>query len=242
MGSMAGFITKPERFGGLHFFSPVWLMQLVEVIKGAKTSQETVDNLLSFAAAIRKRPIVCKDNPGFVVNAMLFPYFQSAMEFLEAGNSIEAVDKAFLNFGMPVGPIRLTDEVGIDVCYNVIRGRKLQQDTLKNMVESGRLGLKKSGKGFFLKDGSVDPEVVPLIAVKERKKLSEEEMQDSVLTQIVTVGKDLLDRGIVTDPRMIDIGMIWGTGFPADRGGPLKWADLTGLSDKLFGKQFYSAG
>jgi 3-hydroxyacyl-CoA dehydrogenase/enoyl-CoA hydratase/carnithine racemase len=137
MHSMARFVTKPERFGGLHFFSPVWLMQLVEVIKGETTSRETVDNLLSFAAAIRKRPIVCKDNPGFVVNAMLFPYFQSAMEFLEAGNSIESVDKAFLDFGMPVGPVRLTDEVGIDVCYNVIRGRKLRQETLKNMVESG---------------------------------------------------------------------------------------------------------
>jgi 3-hydroxyacyl-CoA dehydrogenase len=242
MHSMARFVTKPERFGGLHFFSPVWLMQLVEVIKGETTSRETVDNLLSFAAAIRKRPIVCKDNPGFVVNAMLFPYFQSAMEFLEAGNSIESVDKAFLDFGMPVGPVRLTDEVGIDVCYNVIRGRKLRQETLKNMVESGRLGLKKSGKGFFLKDGSVDPDAVRLIATKDKKELSQEEMQTRVLTQIITVGKDLLDRGIVADPRMIDIGMIWGTGFPADKGGPLKWADLIGVSEKLLGKPFYSEG
>jgi len=240
MDSMAPFVTNQERFGGLHFFSPVWLMQLVEVIQGKKTNRDTVDNLLAFSAAIRKRPIVCKDNPGFVVNAAIFPYIDSSLEFIEAGNSIEAVDKAFTDFGMPVGPIRLTDEVGIDVSYNVTRGRGQTQMTLKNVVESGRLGLKKSGKGFFLKDGSVDPDVLPLIDKKTPRPLTAEEMQTEVLAKMVTVGKDLLDRGIVTDPRMVDIGMIWGVGFPADKGGPMKWADLTGLSEKLFGKKFYA--
>lgn len=241
LDSMAPFVTHPERFGGLHFFSPVWLMQMVEVINGKKTSHDTVDNLLNFAAAIRKRPILCKDNPGFVVNAVLFPYFMSAMGFLEKGIPIERVDEAFVKFGMPIGPVRLTDEVGIDICHNVIKGRKLVQDTLKNVVDAGHLGLKKSGKGFFLEDGRVDPAVLPLIAVKEERDLTAEEMQQEVLEQMVTVGKDLLDRGIVDDPRMIDIGMIWGTGFPPDKGGPMKWADLTGLSEKLFGKPFYGA-
>lgn len=239
LDSMAQFVTRPEWFGGLHFFSPVWMMQLVEVVRGARTNQETVDNLLNFVADIRKRPVVCRDNPGFVVNAVLFPYFMSAMEFLETGNSIEDVDRAFLQFGLPVGPIRLTDEVGIDLCFNVIKGRKLEQKTLKNLVEAGRLGLKKSGKGFFLQDGKVDPDVLPLIFQKEERKLTTEDMQSRVLTDMAKVGKDLLDRGIVDDPRMIDIGMIWGTGFPADKGGPLKWADLTGLSRKLFGMHFY---
>lgn len=239
LDSMASFVTLPERFGGLHFFSPVWMMQLVEIVRGVKTSQETVDNLLSFVDAIRKRPVICRDNPGFVVNAVLFPYFLSAMEFLETGNTIEEIDKAFMQFGMPVGPIRLTDEVGIDVCYNVLKGRSLQQDTLKNLVDAGRLGLKKSGKGFFLQDGTVDPEVLSLIPHKDQRKATAEEMQSRVLTEMITVGKDLLNRGIVDDPRMIDMGMIWGTGFPPDRGGPLKWADLTGLSETLFGKPFY---
>jgi 3-hydroxyacyl-CoA dehydrogenase len=106
-------------------------------------------------------------------------------------------------------------------------------------VQEGRLGLKKSGKGFFLKDGSVDPEVLPLIANQEKIEMTAEEMQAKVLEDMVSVGQDLLKKGIVEDPRMIDIGMIWGTGFPADRGGPLKWADLMGLSEKLFGKTFY---
>ncbi|MEI9478369.1 MAG: 3-hydroxyacyl-CoA dehydrogenase NAD-binding domain-containing protein [Deltaproteobacteria bacterium] len=239
LASMSEYVTLPERFGGLHFFSPVWIMQLVEVIKGEKTSQDTIDNLLNFAASTRKRPIVCKDNPGFVVNAVLFPYFMDSMKFIESGIPIEKTDDAFVKFGMPVGPIRLLDEVGIDVGYSVIKGRNLEQDTLKNVVAAGHLGLKKSGKGFFLKDGAVDPQVLPLISLKEKRNLSAEEMQLTVLTDMVTVGKELLDKAIVDDPRMIDIGMIWGTGFPAEKGGPLKWADLIGLSQRLFGKTFY---
>ena len=241
LNAMSKYVTQPERFGGAHFFSPVWLMQLVEIIRADSTSQDTVDNLLHFAASIRKRPIVCKDNPGFVVNAVLFPYFMSALEFLEKDNPIEKIDKAFVEFGMPVGPIRLIDELGIDISYHVIVGKGLEQETLKKVVGSGRLGLKKSGKGFFLKDGGVDPEVLPLISLKEKQEMTAEDMHRKVLAEMVTVGKDLLDREIVDDPRMIDIGMIWGTGFPPDKGGPMKWADLIGLSEQLFGKPFYGA-
>jgi 3-hydroxyacyl-CoA dehydrogenase/enoyl-CoA hydratase/3-hydroxybutyryl-CoA epimerase len=142
-------------------------------------------------------------------------------------------------FGMPVGPIKLTDEVGIDIPYKVFVGMGIQQDTLKNVVESGRLGLKKSGKGFFLKDGSVDPEVLPLIAKRPTQEISEEEIQMGILTAMVRMGKEILDRKIVDDVRMIDVGMIWGIGFPPDKGGPMKWADLIGLSRKLYGKNFY---
>jgi 3-hydroxyacyl-CoA dehydrogenase/enoyl-CoA hydratase/carnithine racemase len=237
--SMAPFVVKPARFGGIHFFSPVWLMQLVEVIRGAQTAQETIDNLLNFAGLIRKRPIVCRDNAGFVVNAMLFPYLVNAMEYIEEGNPIEKVDRAMTRFGMPVGPIRLTDEVGIDIPYKIFVGMGIKQETVKNVVEAGRLGLKKSGKGFFLKDGSVDPEVLPLIAKRPARERSEEEIPMGLLTAMVRVGKDILDRKIVDDVRMIDVGIIWGLGFPADKGGPMKWADLIGLSKKLYGKNFY---
>ncbi|MFA7465013.1 MAG: 3-hydroxyacyl-CoA dehydrogenase NAD-binding domain-containing protein, partial [Syntrophales bacterium] len=239
LSAMAGFVTRPERFGGTHFFSPVWLMQLVEVVRGEKTSQETVDNLINFAASIRKRPIVCRDNPGFVVNALLFPYLLGALDYLEKGNSIEKIDGALVRFGMPLGPIRLTDEVGIDVPHKIFAGMGIRQETLKNLVDAGRLGLKKSGRGFFLKDGAVDPEVLPLISLKDSRQSDESEIQDGLLTAMVRVGADLLDRKVVEDPRMIDVGMIWGTGFPPEKGGPMKWADLTGLSKKLFGKNFY---
>ncbi len=237
--SMAPFVAKPDRFGGIHFFSPVWLMQLVEVIRGEKTSQETIDNLLNFAGLIKKRPIVCMDNAGFVVNAMLFPETIEAFRYVEEGNSIEKVDRAMTRFGMPVGPIRLTDEVGIDVYHKVYVGMGAVEETIKKVVEAGRLGLKKSGKGFFLKDGSVDPEVLPLIAKRPPHERSEEEIQKGLFMAMVKVGKDLLDRKIVDDVRMIDVGIIWGLGFPADKGGPMKWADLIGLSKQLYGKNFY---
>ena len=142
-------------------------------------------------------------------------------------------------FGMPVGPVRLIDEVGIDVPYKAFSGMGVEQKTLKNVVEAGRCGLKKSGKGFFLKDGSVDPDVIPLIAGSKPKEMTEAEIQADLLTEMVRVGKDLLDRHIIDDPRMIDVGMIWGVGFPPDKGGPMKWSDLIGLSQELFGKNFY---
>ncbi|MDA8125936.1 MAG: 3-hydroxyacyl-CoA dehydrogenase NAD-binding domain-containing protein [Deltaproteobacteria bacterium] len=237
--AMAPFVTAPARFGGTHFFSPVWLMQLVEVIRGETTAAATIDQLLHFASLIRKRPIVCSDNAGFVVNAMLFPHLLNALQYIEEGNAIEEVDRAMTRFGMPVGPIRLTDEVGIDVPYKALVGMGIPQETLKKVVAAGRFGLKKSGKGFFLKDGTVDPEVLPLIARREPHPRSEEEIQLGILTAMVRMGKDLLDRQIVADVRMIDAGMIWGIGFPADKGGPMKWADLIGLSRKLFGRNFY---
>jgi 3-hydroxyacyl-CoA dehydrogenase len=236
---MAPFVSHNSRFAGLHFFSPVWLMQLVEVIQGDNTARETIDNLLNFVGMIRKRPLVCRDNAGFVVNAMLFPNLLNALKYLEEGNPIEKIDQAMTRFGMPVGPIRLTDEVGIDVPYKIFVGMGIKQDTLKNVVEAGRLGLKKSGKGFFLKEGRVDPDVLALIARREPIEKGDKEIQDGLLTAMVQVGKDLLDRKIVDDVRMIDVGMVWGIGFPAEKGGPMKWADLTGLSKKLYGRNFY---
>jgi len=233
-------VKNPERFIGAHFFSPVWLMQLLEIIRGEKTSQETVDNLLNFAASIRKRPIVCRDNPGFVVNAMLFPVLNSALNLLEQGVTIEKVDTAWKKFGVPVGPIRLVDEVGIDVPYKAMKSMGVTPpEVLTNVVEAGRYGFKKSGKGFFGADGNVDPDVLPFIPVKGHKDLSEENIQDLLFTDLIKVARDLLDRKIIDDPRGIDIGMIWGTGFPPDKGGPCKWADLTGKSKELFGRTFY---
>lgn len=239
INSMAPFVLNPERFGGLHFFSPVWLMQLVEIIRGDKTGQGTVDNLLNYVAQIQKRPIICKDYPGFVVNALLSPYIMLSLQYLEEGNSIEKIDGALTEFGMPVGPIQLIDSVGIDIPYKVALGKGEKQDTLKNMVAAGRLGLRKSGKGFFLPDGQVDPEALLLAAQRLPHEMTAEEIRQGLLTAMVKVGKQLLDLGIVSNPRFIDVGMIWGTGFPADKGGPMKWADLTGLSKELWGRNFY---
>jgi 3-hydroxyacyl-CoA dehydrogenase/enoyl-CoA hydratase/3-hydroxybutyryl-CoA epimerase len=238
---MSKSVTHPERFGGAHFFSPVWMMQLLEIIKGEKTSLDTIHHLLSFAGAIRKRPIVCNDNPGFVVNALLQPYCMKVYGLMEEGVAIERIDSAMVKFGMPVGPVKLIDEVGIDVQHLAFLAMGIEPpQTLKNVVQDGRAGLKKSGKGFFLKDGSVDPSVLPLIANLGRsKEMTVQDIQMLLYGEFVKKGKELLDQGIVDSPKTIDVGMIWGIGFPPDKGGPMKWADLTGLSLKLYEKKFY---
>jgi len=238
---MSKSVTHPERFGGAHFFSPVWMMQLLEIIRGEQTGQETIYNLLAFAGAIRKRPIVCKDNPGFIINALLHPYFLKLYELLEEGVTIEKIDSAMLKFGMPVGPVKLIDEVGIDVQHLAFLAMGIEPpQTLKNVIRDGRAGFKKSGKGFFMKDGNVDPSVLPLIANQGRsKEISAKEIQILLYQEFVKKGKELLDKGIVDSPKTIDVGMIWGIGFPPDKGGPMKWADLTGLSLQLYQKKFY---
>lgn len=236
---LAGLVTHPERFAGLHFFSPVWRMALVEVVRGDKTSQNTVDDMLGFVAMLRKRPVICNDGPGFVVNAVLSPFMLSPLRFIEEGNPIEKVEAAMIAFGMPVGPVRLHDEVGLDVSHHIFASRGIDQETLSNMYQAGRYGFKKNGKGFFLEDGSVDPEARELIAGRSKDEKTEEEMARIVHREQVEIGKKLLDDGIIDDVRMIDMGMIFGTGYPADKGGPMKWADITGLSRELFGADFY---
>ena len=235
-------VKNPRRFAGIHFFSPVWKMELVEVIRGQETNDDTMNNLITLAAALKKRPVVCNDNPGFVVNAMLFPYFTKAFEMLEEGVSIESIDTAMMKFGLPVGPIRLTDEVGIDTSYLVTTKslKKIPSPALENVYKAGRYGRNKNGKGYYDKEGKVDPEVLPLInPAGKKKEYSEAEIQEMLFTPFIIVGNELLEKKIISDPRLIDIGAIWGVGFPADKGGPMKWADITGLSKKLFNKKFY---
>jgi 3-hydroxyacyl-CoA dehydrogenase/enoyl-CoA hydratase/carnithine racemase len=239
---LAKSVSHPERFCGAHFFSPVWLMQLLEIIRTDKTSPDTVYNLLNFCASIRKRPVVCNDYPGFVVNAMLFPYMRKAFELVEEGVPILKVDEAMTRFGLPVGPIKLSDEVGLDVLHSIFTKslRQTPPRSLENAVNAGRFGRKKSGKGFFLEDGSVDPEVLPLIPMRADKKDYEVlELQDLLFRPFVEVGKLLLDKKVVESPGAIDTGAIWGIGFPGDKGGPMKWSDLTGLTRRLYGFDFY---
>ncbi|MDL2236472.1 enoyl-CoA hydratase/isomerase family protein [Christensenellaceae bacterium OttesenSCG-928-K19] len=237
--TLAAFVTHPERFGGMHFFSPVWIMQLVELVRGKETSQQTIDNFLNFAGLIRKRPLVCNDSPGFVVNAILAPFTRNGLKYIEEGNDINEVNNAFTQYGLPVGPVKLVDEMGIDVVYHIYKNRGEAQQTLENFYKDGRYGTKKNGKGFFLEDGSVDPAAVELIGNREPLARSAEEMTTDLLKDQITIAKKLLENGVVDRPEMVDIGMLYGTGYPQDKGGPLKWADLIGLSEQVFGEKFY---
>ena len=239
---LAASVLKPERFIGAHFFSPVWMMELLEVIRGKATSDAAVNNMMVICALLGKRPVVCNDNPGFVVNAMLFPYFIKSLELLAEGVAMDKIDAAMMKFGLPVGPIRLLDEVGIDVSYLVLTKSLgiVPPTALENIYKAGRYGRNKNGKGFYTKEGAPDPEALPLINPdNKQKEYSVADLQEMLFTPFAKTGYELLQKKVVADPRSIDIGAIWGVGFPADKGGPMKWADLIGISEKLYGKKFY---
>ncbi len=238
---LAAGLARPERFCGLHFFNPVRRMKLVEVIRGAKTSDETVATAVAFAKRIGKSPIVVGDGPGFLVNRLLFPYMNEAIELLLDGASIKEIDRAATAFGMPMGPLTLYDLVGLDtatyagmVMYQAYPERVVAAPLVPAMVKLGRLG-QKSGKGFFSfqnKKGRAedDPEVEKLIATYRRSqcKFSREELQSRLFLPMLLEATRMLDEKIVRDVRDIDLGLIFGLGFPPFQGGLLYWADTIG--------------
>src|ERR1019366_1839944 len=143
---IASVLTWPERVVGTHFFNPVHRMQLVEIVRGPRTSPEALDTALQFAKAIGKLPVIAKDRPGFIVNRILLPYLVEAVNLFSEGTPIEAVDKLMLDFGMPMGPLRLCDEVGLDIAQHVAKDLEHRlpepvpvNDTLEKMIANGWL-------------------------------------------------------------------------------------------------------
>ena len=167
ISELAACTHKPERIVGLHFFNPVHRMQLVEIVAARQTSPEVLQRALSFVQQIGKLPVVVKDSPGFLVNRVLMPYLIEAGNLFEAGASTEGLDKAMLDFGMPMGPMRLLDEVGIDVALHVAQtiaahyGERMHvPDLLSKMMQTGLMG-KKSGRGFYLHSKGKEPRPNP---------------------------------------------------------------------------------
>lgn len=238
---LADGLARPERFCGIHFFNPVRRMPLVEVIRGEKTSDETVVTAVAFAKSIGKSPIVVNDGPGFLVNRLLLPYMNEALELILDGADIKQVDKAATKFGMPMGPIALYDVVGLDtalyagaVMRDAFPDRCVASPLLPAMVEAKRLG-QKTGVGFFLyKDkkgkGIPDPSLGDIITplVRERKQFTDDEITSRLFLPMVLEATRILQEKIVRDPRDVDLGLIFGTGFPPFRGGLLFWADTLG--------------
>lgn len=243
---MAKSLTAPERFAGLHFFNPVDRMQLVEVIRGEKTSDETIVTLVALARRIGKTPIVVNDCPGFLVNRVLFPYINESLLLLENGISPRAIDKAATAFGMPMGPITLNDLVGLDTSLyagRVIDGafsdRAVKTTILDELVRAGRLG-QKTGAGFYSYakggKGADDPYLTGLLAKHSTpKEMSVEEIQERLFLPMLTEATRVLEEGIVQTPGEVDMGLILGIGFPPFRGGILHWADTLG-SDAVMSK------
>jgi len=243
---MAKVTKRPDRVAGLHFFNPVHRMPLVEVIRGETTSDATVASLVAFSKKIGKTPVVCKDAPGFLVNRILGAYLAEAARLLYEGASIEHVDKALLDFGMPMGPFNLVDEIGVDVAAKVSHilenafGKRMSAvdasgaNALDKIVASGRLG-KKNGKGFYIYEGKekkVDESILNVVGATRRvasTAISSGEIQDRCVLMMINEAAMILDEGIVRRPQDVDAGMIFGAGFPPFRGGLLRYADSMGI-------------
>jgi 3-hydroxyacyl-CoA dehydrogenase/enoyl-CoA hydratase/3-hydroxybutyryl-CoA epimerase/3-hydroxyacyl-CoA dehydrogenase/enoyl-CoA hydratase/3-hydroxybutyryl-CoA epimerase/enoyl-CoA isomerase len=240
-------VTRPERFVGMHYFNPADRMQLVEVIRGAKTNDETVAATVALAKKIGKTPVVVKDCPGFLVNRILMPYMNEALLLVEEGAPLAAIDKAAKGFGMPMGPITLHDVVGMDTALFAGRvvaaayaDRMFEPKILAALVEAGRLG-QKTGAGFFAyskgsQRGKPDPALDPILAKCRRgtpREFSAQELSDRMFLPMLIEASRALAEGIARNPEDLDMSLILGIGFPPFRGGLLRWADSVGAAKVL---------
>lgn len=220
-------LSEPERLVGIHFFNPVAMMPLVEVVKGEKTSQQVIDRATHFVGKIDKLPIPVKSSPGFLVNRILLPYMLEAVLLLEEGIEGPVIDKAAKDFGMPMGPIELGDTVGLDVCLAACEklaesfGTKTP-DKLREYVARGDLG-RKTGRGFYeWKNGK---------AQKPKVKLQDipSDLINRLVYRMLNEAIACLREGIVDSESLLDAGSIFGFGFPPFRGGVLQYAKSEGF-------------
>jgi len=248
---LAKAVAAPDRFAGLHFFNPVDRMQLVEVIRGEQTSDATTATLVAHVRRIGKTPIVVKDCPGFLVNRVLFFYLNEALVLLEEGASPRAIDKAATDFGMPMGPITLTDVVGLDtslyagkVIQAAFPDRSVTSPLIADLVAAGRMG-QKSGAGFYSyakgTRGTDDPALEPFLAKvrKAPRQHDPRELVERLFLPMVNEASRVLSEQVVRDPGDVDMGLILGTGFPPFRGGLLRWADAIGAGQVVALMQKY---
>ncbi|HEX4824664.1 MAG TPA: 3-hydroxyacyl-CoA dehydrogenase NAD-binding domain-containing protein [Candidatus Polarisedimenticolaceae bacterium] len=241
ISDIAARAVRPERVVGLHFFNPVHRMPLVEVIAGVRSSPEAVATVHAFARELGKVPVVVRDAPGFLVNRILMLYFNEALRLLAEGVTIDAADAAMRDFGMPMGPFALLDEIGLDTGQHAAAvlegafGKRIGAATpiLQAQVAAGRLG-KKNGKGFYhYKNGKrtgSDPAASKLASSGPELSLPVETLQERMVLAMVNEAAVCLEDGVVREPRDVDIGMVFGTGFPPFRGGLLRYADSIGLA------------
>ncbi|MCE3254689.1 MAG: 3-hydroxyacyl-CoA dehydrogenase [Rickettsiaceae bacterium] len=265
---MATALKKPERFAGMHFFNPVNKMPLVEVIKGQKTSDETVATIVNLSKKLGKTPIVVKDVAGFLVNRILLPYINEAGFLLQEGADLKTIDNVIEDFGMPMGPFVLADTVGIDVGYKVAKSlhegygeRMAICHLLVEMSKNKELLGKKSKQGFYKysKDGKklgINSEVIHILQKVRNSNqihksyISNHDIIDRCIFIMINEAAKCLEENVVKNHRYLDMAMIMGTGFPAFRGGILRYADNVGISvvvsrlkefSKVYGPRFEPA-
>lgn len=258
---IAAHAQRPENVIGLHYFSPVDKMPLAEIITHPQTSAETIATTVALAKRQGKTPIVVKDGAGFYVNRILAPYMNEAARLVLDGEPIERVDQALVQFGFPVGPMKLMDEVGIDVAAKVAPilanelGERFRAPTaFEKLIEDNRKG-KKNQKGFYTYQGKkagklVDESVYPLLGISPSAKLDDAEMAQRTVLLMLNEAAYCLAEGVIRSARDGDIGAIFGIGFPPFRGGPFRYMDALGIEtvvqrlqqyQKTFGERYTPA-
>ena len=259
VSELADMTVSPEHVIGLHFFNPVSRMKLVEVVIAKQTSDETRDRSLSFVRQIGKLPVVVRDSPGFLVNRVLFPYLLEAAELFESGVDAERIDRALVEWGMPMGPLRLIDEIGVDITIdigNTLEKAYGQRDHVPAVLlwlrDQQMLG-RKTGAGFYKyegrsqtpndslvqwrrglhgePEGAQRPNIPPDRHRDSRLQLNEEELTHRLMFLMVNEAARCVEEGVVDSPEDADYGMILGTGFAPFRGGPLRFAEHFGLKE-----------
>jgi 3-hydroxyacyl-CoA dehydrogenase/enoyl-CoA hydratase/3-hydroxybutyryl-CoA epimerase len=238
--AIANGLPDPAKVVGIHFFNPVHRMQLVEVVQGTQTSTQTLATAIQFVKSIGKLPVLVRDSPGFLVNRILLPYMMEAFNLFAEGHRLERIDRIMLDFGMPMGPLRLTDEVGLDVSLHV--GSDLAQRiqnlpplnrTIERMIAQGWLG-RKSGKGFYdYSSGAerLNAEIAAYQPETEPSDADDTELRDRLVLVMVNEAARCLAEKVISDPADVDFAMIMGTGWAPFRGGPLRYADSVGISN-----------
>ena len=221
-------LKNPKRLVGIHFFNPVAKMQLVEVVRGQNTDADMLARAASFTAALSRLPLEVKSSPGFLVNRILMPYLMEAMAMVEEGLPLADIDRAAVDFGMPMGPIHLADTVGLDICLSVAEELAgplgmIVPDKLRAMVQQGKLG-KKSGEGFYKYDNKGKP-------VRASGSGRDTAIADRLILRQLNEAIACLREGVVADADAVDAGMVYGTGFAPFRGGPMRYVESLGMQE-----------
>ena len=248
--SLALPLKRPQRFCGMHFFNPVHAMPLVEIIRGEKSSEDTINKAVAYALSLKKKPVVVNDCSGFLVNRLLFAYFAGFLRLVNDGADYEFVDRVMEKWGWPMGPAFLADVVGLDTMQHVDdvlspAYERMQRDFpswYKVIVEMDGLG-QKNGKGFYahtMVEGrphkEVNPEARARIAELARPaaEFDEEEVVERMMIGMAIELAHTLEEGIVASPEEADIALLFGVGFPTFRGGLARWMDTIGLDNFVY--------
>ena len=237
--TLATVLQKPERLVGVHFFNPVAMMPLVEIVASQTTSEQSLQQAIAFTQHIGKLPLPVKSSPGFLVNRILMPYLTEAFMLYDEGVAPEAIDKAATDFGMPMGPVELADTVGLDICQSVAENLSAAYEFevpagLARFVDAKHLG-KKSGRGFYTyKNGKP-------VQDKDADLGDQKTIQNRLVYRLLNEAAACLQEGIVADRDLLDAGIIFGTGFAPFRGGPTNYSLNEGVDAIVAAMQDYQS-